>query len=109
MTPRWFRVAALALTVPRLAAAAVLLSEIEVNPPTAADDPWEYIEIRGPDGASLAGYQVLVVDGDGGGEGLVDQVVDLGTACSDDPCALGANGLAIIKPPSGGHATPPAT
>jgi hypothetical protein len=106
---RWFRGAALALVVPRLAAAAVLLNEIEVNPPTAADDPWEYIEIRGPEGASLAGYQVFVVDGDGGGEGFADQVVDLGTACNGDTCTLGSNGLAIVKAPSGGHTTPPAT
>ena len=104
----WLRATALALVAPRLVAAQVVLSEIDVNPPTG-DDPWEYIEIRGPDGASLAGYQVLVVDGDGGGEGVVDQVVDLGTACNGDVCSLGSNGLAIVKAPSGGHTIPLAT
>ena len=105
----WLRASALMLLVPVLAGAQVLLNEIEVNPPTAADQPYEYIELRGSDDASLAGYQVLVVDGDGGGEGFVDQVVDLNTACDDDVCTLGQNGLAIVKAPSTGHAVPVAT
>ena len=98
---------ALVVLIPRLAVSQVL-SEVEVNPP-GGDDPWEYVEIRGPAGASLALYQVVVVDGDGGGEGVADQVVALGTACNGMACRLGSNGLAIVKAPSGGHPTPAAT
>ena len=104
----WLPAAALVFLLPRLAAPQVLLNEIEVNPP-GGDDPWEYLEIRGPANASLAGYQIVVVDGDGGGEGFVDLVVDLATACNGDVCDLGSNGLAIVKAPAGGHPTPAAT
>ena len=103
----WLRAAVLALVLPGVVAAQVLINEIDVNPPTN-DDPFEYIELRGPAGASLDGWQVIVVDGDGGGEGLVDQVVHLGMACNDE-CKLGANGLAIVKAPSGGFSVPAAT
>src|SRR6185436_17666614 len=103
----WLRAAALALVVPSVVAAQVVISEIDVNPPTN-DDPFEYIELRGPGGASLDGWQVIVVDGDGGGEGLVDQVVDLGMAC-DDECSLGSNGLAVVKVLNGGFSVPAAT
>lgn len=51
---------------------------------------------------------MVIVDGDGGGEGVADLAVDLGVAC-DGPCALGANGLAIVKAPAGGHTPRPAT
>ena len=103
----WLRAAVLALVVPSVVAAQVVISEIDVNPPTN-DDPFEYIELRGPSGASLDGYQVIVVDGDGGGEGLVDQVVDLGMACNDE-CSLGSNGLAVVKVLNGGFSVPAAT
>lgn len=96
------------LLAPLVATGQVLLNEIEVNPPTGGDDPWEYVELRGPDGASLEGFQVVVVDGDGGGEGFADLVVDLGNAC-DDVCSLGTNGLAIVKAPIGGHTPAAAT
>ena len=106
MRVSWLHVLGLALVAPRVVAAQVVLGEISVNPPTN-DDPFEYIELRGPADASLEGYQVLVVDGDGGGEGLVDKVIDLATAC-DDECALGSNGIAIVRAPNAGHSVPPA-
>jgi hypothetical protein len=106
--PSCIATAALVVVAARLAAAQVVLSEIEVDPP-GGDDPWEYVEIRGPASASLTGHQVVVVDGDGGGEGFVDLAVNLATACNGMVCKLGSNGLAIVKAPSGGHPIPAGT
>jgi len=108
-TLRWAALLSLLVPlVPLVAAAQVVLNEIEVNPPTGGDDPWEYVELRGPAGASLLGLQLVVVDGDGGGEGFADLVVDFGSAC-DGVCALGTNGLAIVKAAAGGHTPAAAT
>ena len=80
-----------------------LVNELKVNPP-GTDDGWEFVELRGSPGASLAGLYFLTVEGDPGtggtDTGVVDFVVDLGTACSG-ACSFGPNGLLYIKATSG--------
>jgi hypothetical protein len=80
----------------------VLLNEIKINPPGNTDTPWEYAEIACPPNGSLAGYYFVAFEGDGdsstGSPGVADIVVDLGTQ------KCGSNGIAVIKPTTGGHA-----
>jgi hypothetical protein len=71
-------------------AQAVTISEIFINPP-GSDQGQEALEIRGPAGASLAGYWFLTIDGDGTAAGVIDQRVDLGSF------TLGSNGLLLIR------------
>jgi hypothetical protein len=81
----------------------VLLNEIDVNPP-GTDNPFEYVELRGTPGLSLANVYFVSVEGDFGGTlGAADLVVSLGSA------SLGSNGLLVIKSPSGGFTIPAAT
>lgn len=83
----------------------VLLNELSVNPPSA-DSPYEFIELRGGPGESIAaGLYVAVLEGDrvtsgssAGQTGVADMVVDLGGQ------AFGSNGLLMVKSPEGGHA-----
>jgi MYXO-CTERM domain-containing protein len=75
------------------------LNEIVVNPP-GDDFPYEYIEIKGTPGASLAGFSVAYVDGDAANVGVVKKV----WALSGN---IGANGFFVLKAPAGaGHAVP---
>ncbi|HEX9294734.1 MAG TPA: hypothetical protein VF881_02835, partial [Polyangiaceae bacterium] len=71
----------------------VLLNELKINP-SGTDYPYEYIELIGTPGLSLAGFQVVVIDA---ATGTVKMVVDLGTACGGSACMIGTNGLLIIK------------
>lgn len=84
------------------AASLVLLNEIEINPPTGTDSPWEFAELSCEKGASLAGYWFVAFEGDGdsssGNPGFADVVVDLSSY------SCGQNGLVLIKAPTGGHA-----
>jgi hypothetical protein len=93
-----------ALFVLRATGAEVLLSELKVNPPGPDDGPFEFIELRGTPGASLAGVYVLVIEGDSGNNpGTASMVVNLGTT------ALGNNGLLLIAAPGHPYAVPSAT
>src|SRR5689334_18329672 len=56
-----------------------LINEIELNPP-GNDAPWQYIELEGTPGASLAGLQLVVAEGNGAA--TVQMVVNLSTACA---------------------------
>jgi MYXO-CTERM domain-containing protein len=84
-----------------------LLNELKVNP-ADNDQPFEYVELRGTPGASLAGFYFVSVEGDAAGAGTADFVVDLGTACGG-PCSFGTNGLLVIKAATGGHTVPTET
>jgi hypothetical protein len=55
----------------RVAGAQFPLSEVDVNPP-GTDQGQEAVEIRGAPGASLSGYYLLAIEGDGTGAGVVD-------------------------------------
>lgn len=75
-----------------------LLNEINVNPP-GTDNPFEYIELRGTPNASLAGVYLIQLEGDSSaGPGTVDVSISLASA------KFGANGLLVLKSPSGGFA-----
>ena len=78
----------------------VLINEVLYDPKgtSAADAAYQYIEISGPAGDTLDGYYVAIVDGSAAGAGDVLAVVNLGTACSGGPCALGSDGLLMITP-----------
>ncbi len=66
------------------------ISEMLVNPP-GTDNGQEGIEIRGPANASLAGYKLIIVEGDGTNAGNVDVVLDLGAF------STGSNGLFLWR------------
>lgn len=74
----------------------VLINEVFANVSGAADDGYEYIELRGTPNASLNGLQVVIFEGEteeaGGGVGVADLVVDLTGQ------TLGSNGLLVLKP-----------
>lgn len=72
------------------AAHAQIITEAMVNPPST-DDEKEFVELRGPANSTVAGLTLLVIEGDGGASGVVDQVINLGSV------AFGANGLLLIK------------
>jgi hypothetical protein len=86
----------LTLAVSTLVAAAanagtgVYFSELFINPP-GTDNTQEAVEIYGTANATLAGYWLLAIDGDGTSAGVVDVVRDLGTI------TLGTNGLALLR------------
>jgi hypothetical protein len=75
----------------------VVINEVVINPP-GADSPYEYIELRGPPGASLNNVNLVVVEGDPQGmiasPGTFDHVVNLNGR------TLGSNGLLILVPPN---------
>lgn len=78
---------------------AVYLSELNVNPPSATDVPYEYVELRGDPNTSLSNLSFVAI------EGSVASAVDRGTAnvvINLNTRKLGSNGLLIIKSPSGG-------
>ncbi len=66
------------------------LSEIFINVP-GTDDGQEAVELRGPANASLAGWYLLAIDGDGTSAGVCDVVEDLGSY------STGANGLLLVR------------
>jgi Thrombospondin type 3 repeat len=63
------------------------LAEILINPPLA-DNGFEAIEIVGTPGQPLTGVTLLIIEGDGGGAGVVDVVMDM---------TCGANGILLIR------------
>ncbi|MFO0828952.1 MAG: thrombospondin type 3 repeat-containing protein [Phycisphaerales bacterium] len=72
------------------ASATVTFTELFWNPPSA-DNGQEGIELSGPPNQSLAGYYILVIEGDGTSAGSVDVVLDLSSY------TLGSNGLLLIR------------
>ncbi|MDZ4773346.1 MAG: hypothetical protein SGI72_09465 [Planctomycetota bacterium] len=74
------------------ARAQVSLSEIFMNP-SGADQGLESIELRGAPNASLAGWKILVIEGDTATttRGTLDKIVDLGAL------TIGANGLLLYR------------
>ena len=66
------------------------ISELLTNAP-GTDNGQEYIELRGPAGASLAGYWLLAIEGDGAAAGVVDLRYDLGAL------SFGSNGLLLLR------------
>lgn len=80
----------LALGSSAFAANGFTLSEIFINPP-GTDDGQEAIEIAGPASSSLAGYYLVIVEGDGTAAGTVDVVIDLGAL------STGSNGLLLLR------------
>lgn len=68
----------------------VSISELFVNPP-GTDQSQEGFELYGPPSTSLAGYKLLIVEGDGTGAGLVDVVLDLGAF------STGSNGVFVWR------------
>ena len=79
-----------------------VLSEVVFNPPST-DNPYEYVELRGPAGLALAGYSVAYIEGDAG--------TNLGKALVIWPLtgAIGSNGLFIIRAATGHAGVPPET
>ncbi|MGD9722530.1 MAG: beta strand repeat-containing protein [Pirellulales bacterium] len=90
----------------------VRLNEIDANPP-GTDNPYEYVELKGFDGgSSLANMYLVAFQGhwvfdvnspDFGQVGTAEFVVPLGAS------SLGANGMLIVKSPTGGFTPPGAT
>jgi hypothetical protein len=82
--------ATLALFAASASAADFQFAELLVNPP-GTDNGQEGIEIAGDPSASLAGYYLIIVEGDGAGAGTIDVVRDLGAL------ATGTNGLLLLR------------
>ncbi|MBM3977676.1 MAG: hypothetical protein FJ299_11890 [Planctomycetes bacterium] len=83
-----------ALALGSVGTAQFTLSKLFYNP-IGADDLQEAIEIRGPASTSLAGYSLLVIEGDATGAGVVDVSMDLSTYTT------GTNGLLLIRSDAG--------
>jgi len=79
------------LSLPSLASAQVVISEILINPP-GTDAPNEYIELRGPPNQLLAlGTYLVAIEGDtNGNPGTVQNVFDLSGK------QLGGNGFLVL-------------
>ena len=67
-----------------------LLSELKVNPP-GQDDPYEFVEIKGPPNALLTNVYFVVVEGDAGNNpGTAAAVINLTSS------RIGSSGLLVI-------------
>jgi len=78
---------------------AFVLNEVDVNPPTAADSAFEYIELKGTPGTILNNVYVLGISGDVFEPGVVSASIALNNV------AFGSNGLILIKGSAGGFAS----
>lgn len=85
-----FPVAVLLGAAVQTAAGQFQMTEIYVNAP-GTDNGQEAIEITGAPGASLAGWSLIVIEGDLAPPGLVDLVRSL------DTTATGSNGLLLLR------------
>jgi hypothetical protein len=74
------------------ASAQVTLNEIYIS--HTGTDTAEFIELKGAPGTSLAGYMVLVVEGDGAAAGTLDRAYNLGNAASP---VIPASGYFVIS------------
>ena len=82
--------------------AQLLLNEIVVNPP-GADDPKEFIELKGTPGSTLNKIYVCVFEGDSASAGNCDLVIPL------NAITIGANGLVFVGSTLGFSAIPSQT
>lgn len=82
--------------------AQLLLNEIVVNPP-GADDPHEFIELKGNPGTTLSKIYVCVFEGDSASAGNCDLVIPLNNV------TIGSNGLIFIGTTLGYPNIPAAT
>jgi len=81
-----------------------LLNELKVNPPGTSDAPFEFIEIKGPPGATLTNFQLLGLDGNNNTDpGTVNYALNLSGK------TLGANGLMVIVATNHPYVIPPET
>jgi len=74
----------------------IMLNEVNVDPPTGADAPFEFIELKGLSGQTISDVYVLAVTGDGSFPGFVNASIALNNV------SFGSNGLILIKAASGG-------
>jgi hypothetical protein len=74
-----------------LSASAQLINELDINP-AGADQPCEYVELRGTPGAIIENVHFVAFEGDAAPSGTADFVVTFG---SPGP-AFGSNGLIVI-------------
>lgn len=87
------------LAATRPAGAQVFINEMFIDPP-GSEAAREYIELRGPAGASLANHWLVVVESDNnsadtGGAGSLDIAIDLSSA------TFGSNGYLVMRRASG--------
>lgn len=82
--------------------AQLLLNEIVVNPP-GADEPFEFIELKGNPGITLNNIYVCVFEGDSASAGNCDLVIPINNI------TLGSNGLLLIATSLGFANVPSAT
>lgn len=82
--------------------AQLLLNEIVVNPP-GADEPFEFIELKGSAGNTLTNIYVCVFEGDSATAGNCDLVIPINNI------TLGSNGLLLIATSLGFTNVPSAT
>lgn len=83
--------------------AQLLLNELYVNSPGAADEPFEFIELKGTPGSTLNNIYVVVFESDSGSAGNADVVIPL------NGVTLGSNGLLFIGTSLGYSNIPSAT
>lgn len=69
--------------------AQLLLNEVKVNPP-GDDNPFEFIELKGPAGSTITNTYLLVLESDSGSAGNADLVIRINNV------TLGSNGLYFI-------------
>jgi hypothetical protein len=81
----------------------VLLSELKVNPP-GTDDPFEFIELRGPAGKMLTNLWIIALGGNSSANpGRVDFALNLTGQ------RMGSNGLLVVAAPGNPYSFSPAT
>jgi hypothetical protein len=78
---------------------AVLLNEVNANPPTASDSAFEYFELKGTAGQSISHVYLLGIDGDQFSIGTVSVAIPLNSV------SFGSNGLVFVKGTTGGFAS----
>jgi hypothetical protein len=69
--------------------AQLLLNEVKVNPP-GDDNPFEFIELKGPAGSTISNTYLLILESDSGSAGNADLVIRINNV------TLGSNGLYFI-------------
>ncbi len=78
------------------------MTEMLFNPP-GVDGGFESIELAGEPGQQLTGVSLVIIEGDAGGAGVIDVVINLGT------WSFGSNGLLLIRDSATVLVPPPAS
>ena len=73
----------------------LVFDEVKINPASTADEPHEYLEIRGPAGATLSNVSIVTLEGDATAGGTASGTVDF--AFSLNGVVVGSNGLILVK------------